>query len=227
MVYSSSMPIDFQAPDAVTKEFSKAASAYLKGFLKAAVVDNFLHIFFINVASSDFRKTLNISTSRFRELFFWPHWRLSGNYQELESSVPRSSPKNIFFLFLYFFRGFVYTEYLCRLSDANTQYYAMPGGYAPQDWQSLPCAGEDLDSNPGLLICSQVRYYWATSPPYWSTSPPLEPPLLHIESPLLHIESPLLHKGHLSSLMSHLSSIRATSPPYWVTSPPYWVTSPP
>ncbi len=36
-------------------------------------------------------------------------------------------------------------------------------GRCPQG-QSLPCAGEELNSNPGLLICSQVRYLWATSP---------------------------------------------------------------
>ncbi len=55
--------------------------------------------------------------------------------------------------------------YLCRPSEASTRYCVIPGGYPPQDWQSLPCAGEELDSNPGLLICSQVRYHWATSPP--------------------------------------------------------------
>ncbi len=55
--------------------------------------------------------------------------------------------------------------YLCRPSEASTWYCVIPGGYPPQDWQSLPCAGEELDSNPGLLICSQVRYHWATSPP--------------------------------------------------------------
>jgi hypothetical protein len=37
----------------------------------------------------------------------------------------------------------------------------------------LPCAGEELDSNPGLLICSQVRYHRATSPPL---------PLSHLSS---------------------------------------------
>ncbi len=47
---------------------------------------------------------------------------------------------------------FVYMEYLCRPSEASTWYCAIPGGYPPQDWQSLPCAGEELDSNPGLLI---------------------------------------------------------------------------
>ncbi len=62
--------------------------------------------------------------------------------------------------------------YLCRLSEASTRYCVIPGGYPPQDWQSFPCAGEELDLNPGLLICRQVRYHWATAPPYWATSPP-------------------------------------------------------
>ncbi len=35
----------------------------------------------------------------------------------------------------------------------------------------MPCAGEELDSNPGLLICSQVHYHRA--------------PLLPVEPPLL------------------------------------------
>ncbi len=51
---------------------------------------------------------------------------------------------------------FVYL-YLCRPSEASTWYCVIQGGYPPQDWQSLPCAGEELDSNPGLLICSQVQ----------------------------------------------------------------------
>jgi hypothetical protein len=68
--------------------------------------------------------------------------------------------------FLYIFGGFcVYVLYLCRPSEASTRYCVIPGGYPPQGWQSLPCAGEKLDLNPGLLICSQVRYHWATSPP--------------------------------------------------------------
>ncbi len=57
------------------------------------------------------------------------------------------------YIFLGFF--FVYTEYHCRPSNASTRYCAIQGGYPPQDWQSLPCAEEELDSNPGLLICSQ------------------------------------------------------------------------
>ncbi len=64
--------------------------------------------------------------------------------------------------------------YLCRSSEASTWYYVIPGGYPPQDWQSSPCAGEELDLNPGLLIFSQVRYHSATSPPYSATSPPRE-----------------------------------------------------
>ncbi len=75
---------------------------------------------------------------------------------------------------------FLYIVYLCRPSEASTWYCVIPGGYPPEDWQSLPCAGEELDSNPGLLICSQMRYHWATSPP--SIEPPL---LLTIEPPLL------------------------------------------
>ncbi len=66
---------------------------------------------------------------------------------------------------LYFLEVSVYTEHLCRPSEAHTQYCVILGGFPPQDWQSLPSAGEELDSNPGLLICSQVRYYWTTSPP--------------------------------------------------------------
>ncbi len=85
---------------------------------------------------------------------------------------------------IYFFVVFCVYMYLCRPSEASTRYCVIPGGYPPQDWQSLPCAGEELDSNPGLLICSQVRYHWATSPPLWATSPPLnhlssfKPPLI-------------------------------------------------
>ncbi len=68
--------------------------------------------------------------------------------------------------FSYIFLGFfVLTEYLCRPLEASTGYCVIPGGYPPQDWQNLLCAGEELDSNPGLLICSLVHYHWATSPP--------------------------------------------------------------
>ncbi len=80
----------------------------------------------------------------------------------------------VFFLFM--FKGFcVYIVYLCRPPEASTWYCVIRGGYPPQDWQSLPCTREELDSNPGLLICSQVRYHWATSPPdhlssSWNTS---------------------------------------------------------
>ncbi len=91
------------------------------------------------------------------------------------------------YFFSYIFLGFfcVYM-YLCRPSEASTRYCVIPGGYPPQDWQSLPCAGEELDSNPGLLICSQVHYHWAPSPPKLS-----------------HLSSWL---SHLSSWLSHLSS---------------------
>jgi hypothetical protein len=71
---------------------------------------------------------------------------------------------SIFFSFIFLW-VFVYM-YLCRPSEASTRYCAIPAGYPPQDWQSLPCAGEELDLNPGLLICSQVHYHWATSPPH-------------------------------------------------------------
>ncbi len=59
--------------------------------------------------------------------------------------------------FLYFLGGgfCVLYMYLCRPSEASTRYCVIPGGYPPQDWQSLPCTGEELDLNPGLLICSQ------------------------------------------------------------------------
>ncbi len=71
--------------------------------------------------------------------------------------------------FSYIFLGvFVYIVYLYCPSEASTWYCVIPDGYPPQDWQSLPCAGEeldsDLDSDLGLLIWSQVRYHWATSP---------------------------------------------------------------
>jgi hypothetical protein len=39
----------------------------------------------------------------------------------------------------------VYMEYLCRPSEASTRFCVIPGGYPPQDWQSLPCAGEELE----------------------------------------------------------------------------------
>ncbi len=62
------------------------------------------------------------------------------------------------FFFLHIYSGiFVYTEYLCRLSEASTRYCIIPGGYPPQDWQSLPCAGEELDSNPADTIYSSHR----------------------------------------------------------------------
>ncbi len=77
--------------------------------------------------------------------------------------------KKLFFSYILGF--FVYKEYLYCPSEASTRYCVISGGYPAQDWQSLPCAGEELDLNPGLLICSQVRYHWATSPPQ------IEPPL--------------------------------------------------
>jgi hypothetical protein len=38
----------------------------------------------------------------------------------------------VIFFFLYIFRFFVYTVYLCRPSEASTQYCVIPGGYPPQ-----------------------------------------------------------------------------------------------
>ncbi len=46
-----------------------------------------------------------------------------------------------FFSFIFFLLVFVYM-YLCRPSEASTRYCVIPGGNPPQDWQSLPCAGE-------------------------------------------------------------------------------------
>ncbi len=37
-------------------------------------------------------------------------------------------------------------EYLCCPSEASRRFCVIPGDYPPQDWQSLPCAGEELDS---------------------------------------------------------------------------------
>ncbi len=99
-------------------------------------------------------------------------------------------PGRIFFSYI-FLGVFVYI-YLCHPSEASTRYCVIPGGYPPQDWHSLPCAGEELDSNPGLLVCSQVRNHWATSPP----------PLSHLSS---SIEPPLLLTlSHLSSRKNYL-----------------------
>jgi hypothetical protein len=89
-------------------------------------------------------------------------------------------PGGNFFFFSFIFLGvFVYIVYLCRPPEASTWCCVIPGGYPPQDWQSLPCAREELDLNPGLLICSQVCYHWATSPPKLS----------HFSSPLSHLSS--------------------------------------
>jgi hypothetical protein len=54
------------------------------------------------------------------------------------------------FFFLYIFIGFCVYVYLCRPSEASTRYCVIPGGYPPQDWQSLPC---------GWLI---TIYWWYT-----------------------------------------------------------------
>ncbi len=47
-------------------------------------------------------------------------------------------------------------EYLCRPSEASTRFCVIPGGYPPQDWQSLPCAGEELDSNSELEFLNKM-----------------------------------------------------------------------
>ncbi len=71
-----------------------------------------------------------------------------------------SSERETAIFFSYIFLGFfVYTKYLCRPSEASTRYCAILGSNPPKEYQSLPCAGEKLDLNPGLLICSQVRYH--------------------------------------------------------------------
>ncbi len=88
------------------------------------------------------------------------------SFLEHRFSYPGLITKIKYRFFSYIFLEiFVYTEYLCRPSEASTRYCVTPGDYPPQDWQSLLCAGEELDLNPGLLICSQVHYHWATSPP--------------------------------------------------------------
>jgi hypothetical protein len=94
----------------------------------------------------------------------------------------------LIFFFSYIFLGFFVYMYLCRPSEASTWYCVIPGGYPPQDWQSLPCAGEELDSNPGLLICSQVRYHWATSPPLL---------LIWVSGPTHRILRDLIRKGYM------------------------------
>ncbi len=88
--------------------------------------------------------------------------------------------KKHFFSFIFWW-VFVYM-YLCRPSEASTRYCVIPGGYPPQDWQSLPCAGEELDSNSGLLICSQVCYHWSTSPPSLRNMSLLSRATLHSDS---------------------------------------------
>jgi hypothetical protein len=39
----------------------------------------------------------------------------------------------VFFSYIFLGVFVVYTEYLCRLSEASTLYYVIPGGYPPQD----------------------------------------------------------------------------------------------
>ncbi len=74
------------------------------------------------------------------------------------------------FCLLFFFPLYFY-GFLCICASAAPQRPAhgtVPSQVAThlRTDKSLPCAGEELDSNPGLLICSQVRYHWATSPPW-------------------------------------------------------------
>ncbi len=64
----------------------------------------------------------------------------------------------------YFLKFFLFYVYLCRPSEANTQYCAVLGSNPPKDWQSLPCAGEKPDSNPGLLQFEP----WTTAVRTWN-----------------------------------------------------------
>ncbi len=78
--------------------------------------------------------------------------------EQTVANITIQAERGIFFPYIHtvFIGFFVYTEYLfCRPSEASTWYCVIPGGYPPQEWQSLPCAGEELDSNPGQPICSQ------------------------------------------------------------------------
>ncbi len=91
------------------------------------------------------------------------------------------------FFFLYIFKGFFVYMYCTSAAPQRPAHGTVSSQVATHlRTDSLLCAGEELDSNPGLLICSQMRYHWATSAPF-------EPPLLHIEPLLLSKEPPLLH----------------------------------
>ncbi len=61
----------------------------------------------------------------------------------------------------------MYIEYLCRPSEASTQFCAIPGGNPCQDWQSLPCAGEwarfepmTTDLQSGALPLSHLSLFF-------------------------------------------------------------------
>jgi hypothetical protein len=73
----------------------------------------------------------------------------------------KSSEQMIFhWFFLYFVCVCVcvYFVYLCRPSEASTQYCAIPDGNPPTGRQGLLCVGEESDFNLGLLIRGQVCY---------------------------------------------------------------------
>ncbi len=63
-----------------------------------------------------------------------------------------------------FFKGFCFVQfvYLCRPSEATTWCCVIPGGIWPQDWQILPCAGEEPDFDPSMLTHSKWR--WSLAP---------------------------------------------------------------
>ncbi len=80
--------------------------------------------------------------------------------QELAKNKVKSlhSKKYFFFSFIFLW-VFVYIVYLCRPSEASTWYCVIPGGYPPQDWQSLPCAEISKKSIPrnNMLIYMAFR----------------------------------------------------------------------
>ncbi len=141
---------------------------------------------------------------------------------------------NVFFS--YFLEFFVYIVILCGPSEASTHYCAIPGGNPPKDWQSMLCAGKELDWNSGLLICCQVLLatcWFATFElpllrrrsrisslfshlsPYWATFPPK---LSHLSS---YAEPPLLLSwANSPPIMSHLSYVELSLLLRWATSPP-------
>ncbi len=117
-------------------------------------------------------KCQNVNCNIFSS-YFWRQHRVKSF--DLEYGWRSKLPQVFFYFYSYIFLGVFVYMYLCRPSEASTRYCVIPGGYPPQDWQSLPCAGR----NPGLLICSQVHYHWATSPPQLS----------HLSSSLSYLSS--------------------------------------